>query len=145
MSFLADGVTTRSGLFGESADATSAADAKGCYGKCDGIMSNDPVSNPDFAEYNKVFIPIGDRTSFTADRWEGNPLFRGKRILDAAIADMMTRFSMSEASDLVLTGGENFLYFNPINLIYIKRLQACHRNDSVEQIVSKCLLISSKL
>ena len=113
-SFLADGLTTRSGLFGESGDATSTADAKGCYGKCDGIMSNDPVSNPDFAEYNKVFIPIGDRTSFTADRWEGNPLFRGKRILDAAIADMMTRFSMSEASDIILTGGENFFYFNPI-------------------------------
>ena len=79
----------------------------GCYGICDGIMSNLPEANPDFHGYNKVFIPIGDRTSFTADRWEGKPLFRGKRILDAALGDMLTRYNMSRATDIILTGGSS--------------------------------------
>ena len=87
--------------------AANASGESGCYGICDGIMSNDPVNNPDFATWNKVFIPIGDRTAFTADRWAGTPLFRGKRNLDATIDDLMTRFNMTQATHVVLTGGSS--------------------------------------
>ena len=89
------------------ASDTAASGSAGCYGICDGIMSNDPVVNPDFATWNKVFIPIGDRSAFTADRWSGNPLFRGKRNLDATIDDLMTRFNMTRATHVVLTGGSS--------------------------------------
>ena len=108
-SFRADGIGPR------DAEATAEATAEGhrsgrlggCYGICDGIMSNGEAENPDFFKYNKVFIPIGDRTSFTADRWAGHPLYRGKRILDSAIADMKARYNLSLATHVVLTGGSS--------------------------------------
>ena len=43
-----------------SAESSTTVDGKpqvassGCYGICDGIMSNDPGNNPDFHAYNKV-------------------------------------------------------------------------------------------
>ena len=61
----------------------------------------------DCAGWNKVFIPIGDRTAFTGDRWGGKPLFRGRRNLDATLADLLLRYNMSAAADVVLTGGSS--------------------------------------
>jgi len=81
-------------------------DTAGCYGICDGIMSNSAVNNPDFFAYNKVFIAIGDATSFTGDRW-GDMKARGKRGLDAVLADLADRFDLAVATDVVLTGGSS--------------------------------------
>ena len=52
---------------GVSKSAANQPATTGCYLKCDGIMSTDAAQNPLFHEYNKVFIPINDRTSFTGN------------------------------------------------------------------------------
>lgn len=107
VNFRADGFEQRGAGPTTEGDRSEGGSLGGCYGTCDGIMSNDEGANPDFFGYNKVFIPIGDRTSFTADRWGGNPLYRGKRILDSAIADMSARYNLSLATHVVLTGGSS--------------------------------------
>jgi hypothetical protein len=65
-----------------------------CYGKCDGILSDDPILNPLFHSWNKVWIPITG-TSFTGDRASDKPYpVRGKRFQEAVIKDLQTRFNM---------------------------------------------------
>ena len=86
--------------------AQDSSASAGCYGICDGIMSNDAANNPDFASYNKVFILIGDRTSFTGDRWADTKA-RGKRGLDAVLADLSARYGLGNATHVVLTGGSS--------------------------------------
>jgi hypothetical protein len=78
-----------------------------CYGKCDGILSDDATINPLFHSYNKVWVPISG-TSFTGDNTADTPYpIRGKRIQEAVIADLQTKFGMSAASDVILTGGSS--------------------------------------
>ena len=89
-----------------TSDGTSAADGH-CYGKCDGILSDDEQINPLFHSWNKVWVPISG-TSFTGDRTSDKPYpVRGKRIQEAVIADLQTRFGMGAASDIILTGGSS--------------------------------------
>ena len=109
---------------GAAATAIPAATLGACYGKCDGILSNDPHSNPDFYAFNKIFVPIGDRTSFTADRWQGQPLYRGKRILDGAVHDLLTRQGMDKATDIILTGGSSGGLATYLNCDRVSRMVA---------------------
>eukprot|EP00041_Stephanoeca_diplocostata_P004509 m.46403 g.46403 ORF g.46403 m.46403 type:complete len:268 (+) comp15159_c0_seq3:367-1170(+) len=78
-----------------------------CYGKCDGILSNDPGINPLFHAWNKIWIPISG-TSFTGDRDSLLPYpVRGKRIQTAVIDDLLTRHGMQGATNVILTGGSS--------------------------------------
>ena len=83
----------------------------GCYKHCDGILSNDPVQNPMFCEYNKAFLPENDGSSYTANLenpvpgMSGKPhYFRGARILSATIAFFLRDYDMKSATDVILTG-----------------------------------------
>lgn len=85
----------------------SAGDIGHCYGKCDGVLSDDPKINPLFYSFNKVWIPISG-TSFTGDRASDQPYpVRGKRIQEAVIRDLQARYHMNAASDVILTGGSS--------------------------------------
>ena len=78
-----------------------------CYGKCDGIMSDDKAINPLFHSYNKVWIPISG-TSFTGDRASDLPYpVRGARILGAVVAHLQNHLGMRQATDIILTGGSS--------------------------------------
>eukprot|EP01050_Picozoa_sp_SAG11_P017002 SAG11_NODE_2393_length_3409_cov_1.781269_1_plen_252_part_00 len=61
----------RDGTAGGSPQETGQLGAQpehsGCYMFCDGIMSADAAQNPLFHEFNKVFVPINDGTSFTGN------------------------------------------------------------------------------
>ena len=56
-------------------DGTNFDSNAGCYGICDGILSNDQADNPDFHAYNKVFILIAHWRSYLL---HGRPLGRHK-------------------------------------------------------------------
>ena len=79
-------------------DALCAARAKGrigssaswgattsCYGSCDGILSANATSNPDFAGWNAVFLGYCDGTSFKRERDE-----RWRRALPRAVVNSPT-------------------------------------------------------
>ena len=74
-----------------------------------GLYSNDPKINPDFHNWNMVFIIYCDGSSFTGMRQ--NPVyfmaepvyFRGKAILDAIIQDLLSK-GVRSASDVLLSG-----------------------------------------
>ena len=78
-----------------------------CYGRCDGILSNDASINPLFHDYNKIWIPISG-TSFTGDVWGSKPPYvRGRRIQTVVIADLLERHGMRDATNVILTGGSS--------------------------------------
>jgi hypothetical protein len=78
-----------------------------CYGKCDGILSNDASINPLFHSWNKVWVPISG-TSFTGDVWNSTGGFvRGKRIQTSVINDLLENHGMSGATNIILTGGSS--------------------------------------
>eukprot|EP01045_Picozoa_sp_COSAG04_P009887 COSAG04_NODE_589_length_12295_cov_12.315513_6_plen_380_part_00 len=92
----------------------------GCYMFCDGILSADAAQNPLFHDYNKVFIPINDGTSFTGDLAEPIPAsvppkypnkwpiyLRGGRIVTAVMNYLMSAHNMASATDVILTGGSS--------------------------------------
>jgi len=92
----------------------------GCYMFCDGILSADAAQNPLFHDYNKVFIPINDGTSFTGDLAEPIPpsvppkypnkwpiYLRGGRIVIAVMNFLMRAHGMASATDVILTGGSS--------------------------------------
>lgn len=93
---------------GMTSDGSTRATAEGhCYGKCDGILSDDPAQNPLFHTWNKVWIPISG-TSFTGDRSSDKPYpVRGKRIQEAVIRDLQKRYGMAAATEVILTGGSS--------------------------------------
>jgi hypothetical protein len=68
-----------------------------CYGECDGIISDDPTINPDFAAWNHVFIGYCDGGSFTGSRntsvlVNGKPIYySGRFILAAVLEDLLLR------------------------------------------------------
>ena len=92
-----------------------------CYGDgCDGIMSGDAGMNPLFHEFNKVFIPINDGTSFTGNLDEPIPAssppvypnkwpiyIRGGRIITAVMSFLMRDHGMAGATDVIITGGSS--------------------------------------
>ena len=82
-----------------------------CYGKCDGILSDDADQNPLFHTWNKVWIPISG-TSFTGDVWtqtegQASNFVRGKRIQMAVVQDLLDNFGMKGATNIILTGGSS--------------------------------------
>ena len=57
-----------------------------CYGQCDGILSADPVTNPDFHDWNAVFVGYCDGTSMAGARngTHAGLRYRGRRNRGAA-------------------------------------------------------------
>jgi len=104
-------------------DALCAARAKGrigssaswgattsCYGSCDGILSANATSNPDFAGWNAVFLGYCDGTSFSGNRSGTSPgglHYRGRANLDAVLDHMLALEGggLGAATDVVFTGG----------------------------------------
>lgn len=74
-----------------------------------GINSANEQINPDFYDWNLVWIVYCDGASFTGDREDPvvvrgeNIFFRGKRVLDAVIDDLMKR-GFQNAEGVILTG-----------------------------------------
>ena len=77
-----------------------------CYG---GLYSTNPQVNPDFYNWNMVFVIYCDGSSFTGMRekpiyFKDKPVyFRGKVILEAIIEDLLSR-GIRDASDVLLSG-----------------------------------------
>ena len=74
-----------------------------------GINSANEQINPDFFDWNLVWVVYCDGASFTGDRQDpvvvhGESIFfRGKRVLDAVIEDLMKR-GFQNAEGVILTG-----------------------------------------
>lgn len=74
-----------------------------------GINSPNGQLNPDFYDWNLVWIVYCDGASFTGDRADPvvvggeNIFFRGKRVLDAVITDLLGR-GVLNAEGIILTG-----------------------------------------
>eukprot|EP00112_Aurelia_sp_Birch-Aquarium-sp1_P011781 Seg2479.1 transcript_id=Seg2479.1/GoldUCD/mRNA.D3Y31 product="Pectin acetylesterase 9" protein_id=Seg2479.1/GoldUCD/D3Y31 len=74
-----------------------------------GINSANGQINPDFYDWNLVWIVYCDGASFTGDRQEPvtvrgeNIFFRGKRVLDAIIEDLL-KSGIQNAEGIILTG-----------------------------------------
>ncbi|XP_028400518.1 uncharacterized protein LOC114523707 [Dendronephthya gigantea] len=91
-----------------------------------GMYSTDPQINPDFYNWNAVFVAYCDGSSFTGKR--ENPLyfmdkpvyFRGKVVLDAIIQDLLDR-GIDTASDVLLTGSSAGSLAVLIHADYIKK------------------------
>lgn len=77
-----------------------------CYGHCDGILSPDAALNPDFHDWNAVWLGYCDGTSFSGDLSEVHDglHYRGRANLDAALDSLLAR-GLANASDVVFTGG----------------------------------------
>ena len=76
-----------------------------------GINSPDPTVNPDFHDWNLVWVVYCDGASFTGDQdrplisESGDTIYmRGKRVLNAIIADVLKNRNMKDAEAVVLTG-----------------------------------------
>jgi len=83
---------------------TATLDGGGLY------FSSDSSINPQFFNWNMVYMKYCDGASFSGSNSSvtvvsGAPLhFRGKHVLDAFIADLLTNRGLSKATDLVVTG-----------------------------------------
>jgi len=76
-----------------------------------GFMSNDTKTNPEFANWNTIYIEYCDGTSFSGDRDQpvivrSTPIYlRGKRILAALLDNMEQQFGLlTKSSAIILTG-----------------------------------------
>ena len=74
-------------------------------------MSSDPLENPTFHNFSKVFLGYCSGDSFAGD--VADPIavnatskfwFRGRSILDAAMATLLTEFGMNKASRVLVKG-----------------------------------------
>lgn len=72
-----------------------------------GILSNNPIFNPDFYNWNRVKIRYCDGASFTGDVEVVNPVtklhFRGARVWFAVMADLLSK-GMKNAENAILSG-----------------------------------------
>jgi len=74
------------------------------------ILNSNTTVNPDFADFNHVFLPYCDGASFTGDA--DSPVvvdnttvyFRGLRILNAVIADLKMQHGFNTAQTVVVSG-----------------------------------------
>lgn len=68
------------------------------------------ANNPDFCNFNRVYMAYCDGNSFSGNRDEavvvgGKPLyFRGRRILDAVLSYLMENYNLGAAENVLLTG-----------------------------------------
>ncbi|KAL2517351.1 Pectin acetylesterase 7 [Abeliophyllum distichum] len=73
----------------------------------DGILSKTHMNNPDFYNWNRVFVRYCDGSSFTGNVKEVNPAtnlyYRGARIFKVVVEDLLDK-GMKYASNAILTG-----------------------------------------
>jgi len=75
-----------------------------------GILSNNSKENPEFYDWNVAYLPYCDGSSFSGNRSEpvqfkGSLLyFRGLRILDSTIAELLSDTNLKEASHVIFSG-----------------------------------------
>jgi len=76
-----------------------------------GILSKSEIDNPEFHSWNHVVLAYCDGASFTGARVEpvkvdGHAVFyRGYYNLKAMIEELITKFGMDKATEVILTGG----------------------------------------
>ncbi|XP_019179233.1 PREDICTED: pectin acetylesterase 8-like [Ipomoea nil] len=74
-----------------------------------GILHNISKSNPDFHSWTKVMVRYCDGSSFTGDVENVDPAtgqhYRGKRVFDAIVDDLLSTKGMKDAKEVLLTGG----------------------------------------
>jgi len=74
----------------------------------DGLLSNDPVDNPAFYAYNKVFVGYCSSDTFVGTALPGSNsigwYFAGNQILLSLLDDLATNHQLGRARNLVLTG-----------------------------------------
>eukprot|EP00729_Bicosta_minor_P000484 gene484-29709_t len=77
-----------------------------CYGSCDGILSKNCTENPDFCNYNHVFIGYCDGSSFSGRRDGAHDglMYRGRPNLDAVLDSLISK-GLGNAKNVVFTGG----------------------------------------
>jgi len=75
-----------------------------------GILSGNCGLNPTFCNFNRVFLPYCDGNSFAGNRRDplivkGDKIyFRGKQILDGVMEGLYSRFGLSKATEVLLSG-----------------------------------------
>ena len=79
-----------------------------------GLLDSDCNKNPDFCNFNRVWINYCDGNSFAGNRDEplavvedgvkANLFFRGRRILDETLKTLAADYGLSRASNVLLTG-----------------------------------------
>lgn len=80
-----------------------------------GVMSDDCTSNPDFCNFNRVHMVYCDGNSFSGNRdapvvvkgmdGKEKPIyFRGRRIIDAILATLVSDHGLADANNVLLTG-----------------------------------------
>nr|GMD87859.1 pectin acetylesterase 8-like [Ipomoea batatas] len=73
----------------------------------EGALSNNQTNNPDFYNWNRVYVPYCDGSSFTGDVEAPdsvtNVTYRGARIFRATMDDLLSR-GMNGAQNALLTG-----------------------------------------
>uniref|UniRef100_A0ACD5W2X2 Uncharacterized protein n=1 Tax=Avena sativa TaxID=4498 RepID=A0ACD5W2X2_AVESA len=72
----------------------------------EGVLSSNPVDNPDFYNWNRVMIRYCDGASFSGEGYDaGNKVyFRGQRIFNASIEHLLS-IGMASADQVLLAGG----------------------------------------
>ncbi|KAK4486267.1 hypothetical protein RD792_008937, partial [Penstemon davidsonii] len=72
-----------------------------------GILSSTKTNNPDFYNWNRVYVRYCDGSSFMGDVEEIDPVtnlhYRGARIFDAVMEELLAK-GMKDASNVILTG-----------------------------------------
>eukprot|EP00850_Spirogloea_muscicola_P012126 SM000077S21600 [mRNA] locus=s77:482328:486100:- [translate_table: standard] len=75
-----------------------------------GFFSSDPEQNPDFYNWNVAYMKYCDGASFSGDVEEpvvvmGRKLyFRGKRIMDAVIDELLQKRGLADADQVIISG-----------------------------------------
>ncbi|GJP44942.1 hypothetical protein CLOM_g4340 [Closterium sp. NIES-68] len=75
-----------------------------------GMLSPDPSINPDFHNWNAVFLPYCDGGSFSGDleepiHFNGVPLYlRGRRVADVLLKHLMDRLGLHTANRVLVAG-----------------------------------------
>jgi hypothetical protein len=85
-----------------------------------GFLSGDRGINPDFYTWNAVYVPNCNFASFASSRpdpvvipggasngSDAKIFLRGRNTFDAVIADLLGRQNMSQATDVILSGGSS--------------------------------------
>ena len=79
-----------------------------------GLMDSDCARNPDFCNFNRVFLIYCDGNSFSGNRdlpypvvedgEKANLYFRGRRIVDEVLKALSANFGLAAAQNVLLTG-----------------------------------------
>jgi len=101
-------------------DPTPSWGKVGHFGTADlgGIMSQDPSINPDFHDWNKVFLHYCDGGSFSTSRHDPIDVFtkggapvqmwqRGRQVFNALVGHLQTSLGLDHATEVILSGGSS--------------------------------------